>query len=252
MRTGVDLNDENQTKLLSTFASFYEELPIPETKKDDCRSYLNNDYYSFGDSIVLYSMLRTFRPKQIIEIGSGFSSALMVDVCEKFALKDTKIRFIDPFHERLNSLLRSGDADRYAVTVKKIQEVDLNYFNELNNDDVLFVDSSHVAKWHSDLLHIVFNILPLLQEGVLVHFHDIPWPFEYPTHWLRTGRAWNEAYFLRAFLQGNRDFEIVYFNSYMAQVHTDLVKAAMPLALNVPWFPLTIGNSSLWLRKRAR
>lgn len=252
LRSGIALNDDGQVALLSEFAKFYKEMPLPETKSDGYRTYLDNDYFSFGDSTILYSMLRTFRPKQIIEIGSGFSSALMLDVCERFASEQTKLNFIEPFPDRLNGLLRPSDSTKCTVTVSKIQDVDLERFGELEENDILFVDSSHVAKWHSDLLYIVFNILPILRGGVIIHFHDIPWPFEYPPNWLKAGRAWNEAYFLRAFLQGNRDFEIVYFNSYMAHEHADLVQAAIPLALKLPSFPLTIGNSSLWLRRRAR
>ena len=118
-------------------------------------------------------------------------------------------------------------------------------------NDILFVDASHVGKWHSDVLHILFEILPKLNKGVLVHFHDVMWPFEYPQSWLEEGRAFNEAYFLRAFLQYNSAFEVVFFNSFMVAKHAELLRMKMPRMLKSPSTPETIGNSSLWLRKIA-
>jgi len=247
---GMEINDHGQMELLSAFSAFYEDMPIPERKSSSFRSYLDNDYFSYGDSVILYSFLRYFQPKKIIEVGSGFSSALMLDVCELFNLVDTQLTFIDPFTERLDNLLKPEDRNKIVIIDKKIQDIGIDIFSKLDTGDILFIDSSHVAKRSSDLLHIIFKILPIIKVGVLIHFHDIPWPFEYPVRWLRAGRAWNEVYFLRALLQGSRDFEIVYFNSYMEQIHADLLREAMPLVLKTPSFPLTIGNSSLWLRAR--
>ena len=71
---------------------------------------------------------------------------------------------------------------------------------DLHAGDVLFVDSTHVAKIGSDVNHLVFDVFPRLPPGVLVHVHDIAYPFEYPQEWVEEGRAWNEAYLLRGFL----------------------------------------------------
>ena len=110
---------------------------------------------------------------------------------------------------------------------------------------MLFVDSSHVSKMGSEVNHIVFDVLPALNQGVLVHFHDVFWPFEYPKDWLLVlGRAWNETYLLRAFLQYNDAFEIVLFTSYLAKRHTSAVEYLAPRLLED-------GASSLWLRYRA-
>ena len=111
-----------------------------------------------------------------------------------------------------------------------------------NANDLLFIDSTHVAKTGSDVNTIFFDILPSLAAGVCVHFHDIYYPFEYPKEWVRQGRAWNEAYMLRAFLQYNPTFRICFFNSYIAAFHRHLLKESMyPYALQP--------GSSLWLRK---
>jgi hypothetical protein len=107
---------------------------------------------------------------------------------------------------------------------------------------VLFIDSTHVSKAGSDVNHELFEILPRLKPGVLVHFHDVFWPFEYPEAWtFESRRSWNEIYLLRAFLSGNREYEIVFFNDYFRARHGDAAAA-------VPKFAQNPGGG-LWLRK---
>jgi len=77
---------------------------------------------------------------------------------------------------------------------------------------------------------------------VFVHVHDIFWPFEYPEEWILDGRAWNEAYALKAFLQFNSSFEILLFNSYLSIHHKDVLERHLPLFLRNP-------GGSIWLRK---
>jgi len=226
-------------------------MSLPEMKAPDYRYHFDNAYFSYGDGVLLYSFLRHFRPKQVTEVGSGFSSALMLDVNERYLDGKTQFTFVEPYPDRLFSLLSDRDRQSNLVETKVVQHVDSSVFTRLKEGDILFIDSSHVAKTHSDVLHILFNVLPSLNRGVIVHFHDILWPFEYPVSWLTDGRAWNEAYFLRAFLQYNPSFEILFFNSYMALHQREILAKDMPLALKIPSSTVTPGNSSLWIRKVA-
>jgi len=112
--------------------------------------------------------------------------------------------------------MRQGDmaTAQYRLLHQTIQSVSIETFSELVENDILFVDSSHVSKVGSDLNHILFNILPTLNKGVIIHFHDIMYPFEYPEDWIMQGIYWNEAYLLRAFLMYNAAFEVVLMNHY--------------------------------------
>ena len=93
----------------------------------------------------------------------------------------------------------------------KIQHADKSLFSALEPNDILFIDTSHVAKAGSDVNYLLFEILPILKPGVLVHIHDIFLPDEYPKKWvIEDGRNWNEQYLVRAFLQYNPAFEIVW------------------------------------------
>jgi hypothetical protein len=244
----IDVHIKEEVELAREFATYYKDIPFPEKKQDGCRYYLDNDYFSYGDGVVLYSVLRRFKPKRVIEVGSGFSSAAMLDVNDRFNC-EIDFTFIEPFPDRLLSLLRDQDRDRCNILRARIQEVSAGLFANLHENDILFVDSSHVAKTHSDVVHLLFNILPSLNRGVIVHFHDILWPFEYPSAWHDIGRAWNEAYFLRAFLQYNECFRILYFNSMMEIHFGDFLRIKMPLAMKTPSAMLTPGNTSLWICK---
>ncbi|HET7434399.1 MAG TPA: class I SAM-dependent methyltransferase [Thermoanaerobaculia bacterium] len=237
---GIELHVERQLALVHELARFYGELPFSRERSDATRYWYVNPAFSFGDAIVLYSMLRHLQPRRVIEIGSGYSSALMLDTRERF-LPDVELTFIDPDSSTLRSLMREGD--RADVIASPVQSVPLERFDGLEASDVLFVDSTHVAKTGSDVNRIVFDILPRLKSGVYVHFHDVFYPFEYPKEWVYEGRAWNEDYLLRAFLQFNDAFEIVLFSTYVARFHRELLQREMPLVLENP-------GGALWLRRR--
>ncbi|HJT90598.1 MAG TPA: class I SAM-dependent methyltransferase [Mycobacterium sp.] len=194
-------------------------------------------------------MMRRFRPRRIVEVGSGFSSAAILDVNDRFFDGQIDLTFIEPHAERLLDLLGDTDVRRCTIVQKPVQEASTDCFTSLEKNDFLLIDSSHVAKIGSDVLHLLFVVLPMLRQGVLVHFHDVLWPFEYPLPWLEQGRAWNEAYFVRSFLQYNQSFEITYFNSFMEAKHGELLSASMPLVLRRPSAEMLPGNSSLWVTK---
>ena len=155
---------------------------------------------------------------------------------------------IDPFPQQLRDLLREAPPDTVAVIEKPVQRVGLESFAGLGENDILFIDSSHVMKFGSDVGYLLLEVLPSLRPGVLVHFHDIFANFDYPELWLREGRAWNEGYALKAFLLHNRGFRIVLFNDYLAQNHWDALEKRLPLCTKQPQgSPFRNAGVSLWL-----
>ena len=237
---GINLNVERQLKTLETIRNFYPEQPFTRDPQPGFRYYFNNGAYGHGDGIFLYGMMRLAQPRQIIEIGSGHSSHLMLDVNDRFFEGRLKLTFIEPYDERLRSRLREEDCTTARIIAAPVQDVPVTLFDELEANDILFVDSSHVAKIGSDVNHIFFEILPRLKRGVYVHFHDMVYPFEYPEKWIEASWFWNEAYLLRAFLQFNSSFEIVVWNNFLLRFHRDRLES----------MPYTLGNvASLWLQR---
>lgn len=247
---GLNINEEMQLKLVEQFSEFKSQIPWrAEGQEPDSRYHFDNIYFSYGDAVALFGMMREFQPKRIIEVGSGYSSAAMLDTDSHFLDDTTEFTFIDPYPKRLKKLLRKEDLSRVKLIEQPVQQVPDLEFGSLKQNDILFIDSSHVSKTGSDVGHLIHRVLPALAAGVIIHFHDILWPFEYPKKWLKVGRAWNEAYLLLAFLQYNSAFEILFFNSWLEQHHRPLLRQKLPLMLRQPSSKMTYGNSSLWIRK---
>jgi hypothetical protein len=238
----IDLRQESQLALLQFFKEYYKELPFPDKRTAGFRFSYENPSYSYSDAIFLYSMLRHVKPKRLIEIGSGHSSCVTLDTNEQFFGGSISCTFIEPYPQLLHSLLKPEDFDRVRILPERLQDVDIEVFQELSEDDILFIDSTHVSKTGSDVNRIFFEILPSLARGVYIHFHDIFYPFEYPREWVYEGRAWNELYMLRAFLQYNSAFEIVCFNTFLEQAYTQFFTRHMPLCLKNR-------GGSIWLRR---
>ena len=227
--TGVYMNTQNQHNLLNEYFILYKDLPFTENKVPERRFYYDNSWFSYSDAIFLYCFLRRFTPKRIVEVGSGFSSAVMLDTIDSVFSRSPEMTFIDLYPDRLNKLLREKDKHQFKLIDRKIQDVPPKIFSNLGSGDLLFIDLSHVVKCGSDLQLLMFDILPNLQPGVFVHFHDVFYPFDYPSDWLNEGRYWNENYFLRAFLSYNSEWIIVFFNTYVHHMFGDLIKEKMPL-----------------------
>lgn len=238
---GIDLRESAQLDLIQTLSGFMP-TPFGDAPTDRYRFGYRNPYFSYADGTTLYAMLRWLKPRRVVEVGSGYSSALMLDTADERAWP-VEFLFIEPYPERLNGLLRTSDVSHEVLTVP-VQDVPLSRFSALDAGDIIFIDSSHVAKVGSDVLWLLYTVLPAVPAGVVIQIHDIFWPFEYPEVWLRGGRAWNEAYFVRAFLQFNSVFEILWFTSYLTTCHRERVAAKMPLLLRDH-------GGSLWLRKCA-
>lgn len=238
---GINLRADQQVALVRELAQFYAELPFPRTQSAESRYWFENWAYSYADAIFLYSMLRHLQPRRVIEVGSGFSSAAMLDTADRW-LPEASFTFIDPDTSTLDALLRPNDRDRVTVIRAKLQDVPLTTFDTLEANDILFIDSTHVSKTGSDVNRILFEILPRLAPGVHIHFHDVFYPFEYPKEWVYEGRAWNEDYILRAFLEFNDAFDVVLFGTWLARFHRDLLAELMPLTLENP-------GGSLWLAR---
>lgn len=237
---GIELNTEQQLKLLETFEMYYDDWHFPTERNKSHRYYSANSYFSGVSGVFLYCMLRHLQPKKVIEIGSGFSSALMLDINDAYFDKSISLTFIEPYPNRLKGLLKPEDKG-ISLIEKRLQEVPITVFDELQANDLLFIDSSHVSKFNSDVNYQLHELLPRLKNGVYIHFHDILYPFEYPKKWLsELGWSWNEAYILRAFLQYNAAFKIALWQPYIYQFFANKINN----------FPMKLGStSSMYLRK---
>ena len=242
--SGIELHEEKQLLLLNELLGNYNSIPFYHEKQDGLRYYFNNNAYAYSDGIFLNLIIRHFKPKRIVEIGSGYSSVAMMDTNELFFNNSIFLTFIEPFPERFYSLCKPSDKGLYKILENKLQDIDISLFATLEDGDFLFIDSTHVSKTGSDVNKILFEILPLLKKGVFIHFHDIFYPFEYPRDWVLgwSGFGWNEIYLIKAFLMHNSEYEIVLFNTFLEHFHEQWFRQNMPLCLKDK-------GGSLWIRK---
>ena len=240
---GIDLNEAAQCALAAQMREPYPHLWFPAEKSTEARYFYRNGNFSYADAVTLGCLLQILRPRAMIEVGSGYSSALTLDIVERCLNWSTSLTFIEPHPELLNSLISEIDRSRVEIIAAPVQAVPLTVFDRLGPGDILFIDSTHVVKTGSDVLHHFEKVLPRLRPGVIIHIHDIFYPFEYPRSWImEMNLSWNELYYVRAFLTNNPDYEILFFNDFMRKRHFDLMRDVAPLFLE-------LGGSSVWLRK---
>lgn len=239
----VDLREDAQRALLRELAPLYRRLPWSDHPGNGLLYGYHNEYYHHCDGVLLGCLLQHLRPRRYLEVGSGWSTALVIDARDHLLDGELEITCVEPHPERLRELI-GGYAGPLTVIAEPFEEVDLAIVHRLGAGDILFVDSSHVVKVGGDVNRLLLDALPRLAPGVWVHVHDVFWPFEYPAAWVYGGRAWTEQYLLRAFLAYNGAFEITLFNEMIFERERDWLEAHMPIALVTP--PM-----GFWMRRRA-
>ncbi len=240
----IEFGDEEMEAFFGHLRLLVPLATFPDTETCGYRYFYRNDFFGAGDAIILSCMIRHFRPKRIVEVGSGFSSAVILDTIGSSDYSGvTECTFIEPNPERLHSLISDSDRERTTIVEHGVQLVPMDLFENLESGDILFFDTTHVAKTGSDVNFDILEILPRIRSGVIVHFHDVFDRFEYPMHWIiDQNRSWNELYMLRAFLMYNTVFRILYFNQRFVARHVEMARSCSPRLADEP-------GGSLWLRK---
>lgn len=243
---GIDFNDAGHLAILgSEFPRFMPQFDYPATLEVTpalSSFFCQNPQFTMLDAPALFVLLQAWKPARIVEVGSGFSSLLMADVNRRFLAGGVDISCIDPYPP---AFLRQPIDGIARVVERGAQELPLAYFTELRAGDLLFIDSSHVAKTDSDVNFLFFEVFPRLAPGVLIHLHDIFLPHDYPPAWvLDENRSWNEQYLLRALLMYSRGFEVLFGCSYAFWRFPALVITALSNPDGAGY-----GGGSFWLRR---
>jgi len=228
---GIPIDRERLRSTLEAIVDEYHRLPLfPAERGSGHRFFYNNPEIAYQDAVTLRHFLLASKPRRVIEVGCGHSSCCMLDVADTFNL-GMNFTFIDPNPERLLEHIWQDDQRRCRIITSPLQDVSVNEFTALEAGDILYLDSTHVTKLQSDVNWYLFEILPRLKTGVIVHIHDINYPFEWSENMIE--RGWNEPYILRAFLMFNPHYKIIGWNPYFSLKMTDLV-LRMPLCVEFP------------------
>jgi len=251
---GVDMRDSAQLSLLeglqTRFKTEYDAFPRSATS-DRHTFHLNNGWFEKVDAEILYSLVRHLRPARIIEIGSGVTTLLSATAIRKNQQEDPaydcSFTCVEPYPVRLDVAALPSN---FKVIPTRAQAVSPDLFRELQAGDILFIDSSHICRTGSDVNFELLEIVPILNPGVWIHFHDIFLPWEYPQSWVLGARRFlNEQYLLQAFLAFNTKFEVVWGSYYMLQAHPQELDAAFASFRIDITTPGTFLPGSFWIRR---
>ena len=224
---GIDFNISEQIKIINSFNYNEELVKFSINKINEVDYFYNNLSFEYGDSEYLYNMIRFYKPKNIIEIGSGYSTRMMVHAVEQNKIKDKmyncKIQCIEPYEYKTLGKLH------VSIIKERVEKNSLNMYKVLKENDILFIDSSHIIRPQGDVLYEIQNILPSLNKGVIIHVHDIFTPKDYPKEWIMNQKLWNEQYLLESFLAFNNSFKIIGSLNYLKHHHWETLASKCPL-----------------------
>ncbi len=226
---GIDFDDASHERILCEifprWMPHYDYREHLDEAMPAAQFYTQNPAFSWLDARAYFVLLNEWRPRKLMEVGSGYSTLLAADINRRFLDNSLDITCIEPYPR---DFLRDGVPGVSRLLEEKVQNVALDEFTALEAGDILFIDSSHVAKTGSDVNFLYFDVLPRLASGVRVHIHDIFLPHDYPREWvLDENRSWNEQYLLRALLMHSSAFRVVFGCSYAFWRFPDLVQAAL-------------------------
>ena len=209
--------------------AFIAASPWTDNADSGHRYFYDGGPYPRGDANTVRAVMNHFRPKRVIEVGSGFSSAAILDTAEELGLDEFTLTCIEPYPQRLKGQLRESDYARVEILEEGVQTVAVDRFDQLEAGDICFIDSTHVLKTGSDVHQELFRIVPRLKPGVMLHFHDCRFPFEYSRKQVfDKNYSWNEVYAVRALLMHSSKFRIFFWGSLFEKSNPELVKETLP------------------------
>ena len=224
---GINLNLTRQIHNLSNLIYKNELIELNLEKKSTNNKFcIKNDFFGYGDSEIYYQIIRHFKPKKILEIGSGYSTLIALQAIENNKKNDkinTQITCIEPFENKwLDDL-------NIEILRKKIEDTDESNYLALASGDIFFLDSSHIIRPQGDILKVFLEILPKLNRGVLVQIHDIFTPKDYPEQWIiKENKFWNEQYLVETLMMNENKYEIYLMLNYLKNNAFNELKKVCP------------------------
>lgn len=197
----------------------------PPIFEEACR---RNGEVGYGpiEAQFLYCFTATVRPPRVIQVGAGVSTAVMLRAAAEHGL-EILITCIDPFPTAFISELAA--AGKIELITEPAESLPPERLADLDAGSLLFVDSTHAVRPGSDVNRIILGAMPLLAKGVLVHFHDIVFPYDYMPNLLRDDLFfWAESPLLQAFLTDNRRVDLRVSLSMLHHLASDRLRDLLP------------------------
>jgi len=224
----INLNIPEQLTFIKSFNYGHELLRIPEKRIYTNDYFYKNKNFEAGDAEYYYSLIRKIKPSKIIEIGSGNSTLMALKAIEQNKLdqieNQTELICIEPYP---NYWLK--EIKGITLIKSKVEKLELTVFKELKENDILFIDSSHMIRPEGDVLFEFMEILKCIPSGVYIHIHDIFTPYLFPKDWIEKGNyLWNEQFLLEAILAYSSSFKVIGSLYYLKMNYLTEISHAFP------------------------
>lgn len=228
---GLDFRGAEQLELLAELGrEFGVECKWPQNSIDDPQAFFtNNSGFSYGCAASTHCVIRKFQPRRFVEIGSGMSTRVIAEALRlnRVSSHESHYTIIDPFPSDQVKRLSAVN----VILAQRVETADVSIFESLRAGDILFIDSGHTVRIGGDVNFLILEVLPRLAPGVIVHFHDIPMPYEYSELYYTNEKfrmLWTESYLLQAFLSCNSHFRILLAMNYLILENMNAVRDAWP------------------------
>jgi hypothetical protein len=231
-------DNNGMRSLLNQLIAYSSEFDPPREASNKSSYHWTNSQFSHSDAMTYYCMIRLFKPKTIIEIGSGWSALVAYEALKKN--ESGVLKVIEPYPREF--LKEIPDID---LVVEKFQDIDTEELAlSVQSGDFVFIDSTHALKYGSEVLNIYLDFLHLIPNDCFIHVHDIYLPEAFPVNLMLEHQVfWGEQYLLYAYLLNNKRTQILYGSHYHKLVNPDLLTTLMQ---NKD----TISGASIWIKQQ--
>lgn len=227
---GIDFNVDAQLELLTELSyqvDFANFLESEKRKSAETAFKLSDGSFKSGDAEFLFNIVRHIKPKKIVEVGCGTSTKIIQHAIYLNELDEGFMAAhicIEPYEQPW-----LANFPNIKLVREKVESLDIALFEQLEDRDLLFIDSSHMVRPQGDVLHEYLTIIPSLNKGVYVHVHDIFTPRDYLESWVKDRVwFWNEQYVLEALLTGNEHLEVVAALNMLKHEHFEALHQVCP------------------------
>ncbi len=239
-----------KAELLGLLAEFGEEVAALPSY-DEMKARKHGPGFTRIDALVLYLMLRRTKPARYIEVGSGLSTdyACLAAARNASEGRPMAMTVVDPY---VSEATRSIPG--LEILAREAQDLPAEWFSRLEAGDVLFIDNTHIVRIDGEVPHLVLEVLPALKPGVLVHVHDVHFPYNVPLDpdAYLFDRAWpmlfDEAMLVQAYLSNNPRVEIAMSTPLLRHHHEGFLRQTIPGYLPLDPHDFDTHHGSLWFR----
>jgi predicted O-methyltransferase YrrM len=229
---GLRFSPERQLDYLRQLAKYGGECEWPARTDRRGGYHYENGAFGYSSACLLHAVIRQNRPGKVVEVGAGMSTLVIAGALQANQAagdRAAELVSVDPYPSRVLGAL---PAERLRMVASPVEQVPLEEFTSLRGGDLLFIDSSHVVRTAGDVTFLYLEVLPRLAPGVIVHVHDIQFPYEYPRVYA-DGKGgpryfWTEQYLLQAFLTLNSQFDVLLAGHFLQRDHLEAFVRSFP------------------------